>query len=296
MRRRRQPWIRKRTIRSADHSRNRATSLRTSSLRGRDDSSIDLRTARDRRIALIALAALVAMPCARSAVAADPTSFDSDSTANKPVQWRFGTPESDGRPGIYYFYRGVEAIDRKQYAFARDMYETSASWGYKPAQYNLAIMYAKGEGFAIDKPRAMAWAALAAERGDKDYVDAREVIYATLSKDEFAQANVLWRDLKQTYGDEHALRRAKARWAEVKASMTGSPTGFPGNLRVGGHDHMGTEFSSANGFILNAGSIDGAIAYRQFRESTDPYDPRFVPDVKGTATVEPIVPVAEPAK
>ena len=248
-----------------------------------------------RRLAGVAIVVLIALLCARSAAAADATSFDSDSTANKPAQWNFGTPESDGRPGIYYFYRGVEAVDRKQFAFARDMYEASASWGYKPAQYNLAIMYAKGEGVAIDKPRAMAWAALAAERGDKDYVEAREVIYATLTKDEFAQANVIWRDLKPTYADEHALRRAKARWAEVKAAMTGSPTGFPGNLRVGGHDHMGTEFSGANGFILNAGSIDGAVAYRQFRESKDPYDPRFVPDVKGTATVGPIEPVDPPA-
>jgi hypothetical protein len=247
-----------------------------------------------RRLSCVAIVVLIAILCARSAAAADPTSFDSDLTANKPPQWNFTTPESDGRPGIYYFYRGVEAVDRKQFAFARDMYETSASWGYKPAQYNLAIMYAKGEGIAIDKPRAMAWAALAAERGDKDYVEAREVIYATLTKDEFAQANVVWRDLKPTYGDEHALRRAKARWAQVKAAMTGSPTGFPGNLHIGMHD-MNTPFAGNAGFVLNASSIDGAIAYRQFRESKDPYDPRFVPEVKGTTTVGPIEPVAEPS-
>ena len=39
------------------------------------------------------------------------------------------------------------------------MYETSASWAYKPAHYNLAVMYAKGEGVPVDRPRAMAWAA-----------------------------------------------------------------------------------------------------------------------------------------
>jgi hypothetical protein len=243
-----------------------------------------------RQIAGIALAALIAL-CARPAAAADPSSFDSDASANKPPEWNFGTPEADGRPGIYYFYRGVEAADRKQYAFARDMYVTSASWAYKPAQYNLAVMYAKGEGVAIDRPRAMAWAALAAERGDADYVEAREVIFATLTANEFAQANALWRDLKQTYGDEHALRRARARWAEVKAAMTGSRTGFPGNLRIGAHDMN----ASPGAGLLSAGSIGGAIAYRQFRESKDPYDPRFVPDVKGTATIGPIVPVAEPA-
>ena len=51
-------------------------------------------------------------------------------------------------------------MKHKQYKFAIDMYETSASWAYKPAQYNLAVMYMNGEGIAVDKPRAMAWAAL----------------------------------------------------------------------------------------------------------------------------------------
>src|SRR3954470_18768747 len=128
--------------------------------------------------------ALSAAPRIASALD-DAPNYNSRDTTERPSQWGFGTPEEDGRPGQYFFYRAVDAMKHKQYKFAIDMYETSASWAYKPAQYNLAVMYANGEGVAIDKPRAMAWAALAAERGEKDYVDAREVIYADLSQDEF---------------------------------------------------------------------------------------------------------------
>src|SRR5690348_7597390 len=82
------------------------------------------------------------------------------------------SPEDDARPGAYYFMRGVEAFRANDFEHAVKMYEAAASWGYKDAQYNLAVMYARGQGVPADLPRAMAWAALAAERNDKKYVEA----------------------------------------------------------------------------------------------------------------------------
>ena len=258
-----------------------------------------------RKLLLPALvSALAAFAAPRAALAIDDApNYNSRDTTERPAQWGFGTPEEDGRPGQYFYYRAVDAVKRKQYKFAIDMYETSASWAYKPAQYNLAVMYVKGEGIPVDKPRAMAWAALAAERGDRDYVDAREVIYADLSKDEFAQANVIWRELKKTYADDVALERAKARWAQVKAGITGSRVGGVGNLKVGAESSGGKlTYIMPNGrsaldanavsgaSVLTGGSIDGSVAYRQLRESANPYDPRFEQPV-GTAIVEPIVPM-----
>jgi Sel1 repeat-containing protein len=252
--------------------------------------------------ALVSALAVFAAPGVAFAIDDAPT-YNSSDTTERPAQWGFGTPEEDGRPGQYFYYRAVDAVKHKQYKFAIDMYETSASWAYKPAQYNLAVIYAKGEGVPVDKPRAMAWAALAAERGDQDYVDAREAIYADLSKDEFAKANEIWRDLKKTYGDAIALERAKTRWAQVKANITGSRVGGIGNLKVGalsssvkpvaigpsGKSAMdGNAVSGAS--VLTGGSIDGAIAYKQLRESTNPYDPKFKQET-GTATVGPIVPL-----
>ena len=250
------------------------------------------------------ISALASFAAPRAALAIDDApNYNSPDTTERPAQWGFGTPEEDGRPGQYFYYRAVDAVKHKQYKFAIDMYETSASWAYKPAQYNLAVMYAKGEGIPIDKPRAMSWAALAAERSDQDYVDAREVIYADLTKDEFAKANEIWRDLKKTYADAVALERAKTRWAQVKAGITGSRVGGVGNLKVGAESSGGKltyinpdgksalDGNAVSGAsVLTGGSIDGTVAYRQLRASTNPYDPKFK-QATGTATVGPIVPM-----
>jgi hypothetical protein len=217
----------------------------------------------------------------------------------------FMSPEDHARPGEVFFLRAAAAVRHKDYKFAADMYKVAASWAFKPAQYNLAVMYFKGEGVTVDKPLAMAWAALAAERGEQDYVDARELIYSKLSTAEFAKANEIWRDLKQTYGDEVALKRAKARWADVRNNVTGSHVGSVGHVLVGnGYDsgHLGSltpglaptagPFSDTPFGATGAGTIDGSIAYRQLRESDNPYDPKFERH-PGTATVEPLVPLPD---
>jgi len=237
----------------------------------------------------------------------DAQSYMSSSTSEKPRAWMFNTPEQDARPGEYFFLKAADALSRKQYRFAIDMYETSASWAYKPAAYNLAVMYFKGEGVAADRPRAMAWIALAAERNDAAYIDAREAMYADLSAQEFARANEIWRELKKTYGDDVALPRAKTRWAEVRAAMTGSRVGAVGNLKVGamGSNTKPVAMSGArsaldgNTFsafgVLTGGSMDGSTAYEQLRASDNPYDPKFRQDA-GTATVESLIPLQNTAR
>ncbi|MEO7755809.1 MAG: sel1 repeat family protein [Dokdonella sp.] len=235
-----------------------------------------------------------------------PTRYDSSDNVNRPANWNYATPEDDARPGEKFYFRGVHAFQHKDYSFAVNMYQVAASWAYKPAQYNLAIMYLKGQGIPVDRQRAMAWMALASERNDPQYVQARELIYAELTPDEFTHSNAIWRELKPTYGDEVALARAKMRWAQVRAAMTGSHVGGTvGNLQVGGAsvavkpvNSPGGLKSAVNGFatsggmLLGGGSEDGAISYRQLRDSDNPYDPKFEwrnsPFPIGTATVGPI--------
>jgi len=235
------------------------------------------------------------------------------SELNKTVPGQGGnSPEDDARPGEYYFMRGVEAFRADNFGQAVKMYEAAASWGYKNAQYNLAVMYARGQGVTPDLPRAMAWAALAAERNDKQYVEAREAIYASLTKEQWDEANVIWRDLKKEYADAVALERAKARWAEVRHEMTGSHVGASGGrLDVGtptGVPTVGKTFTATDGAaqahpltastagdVAGADTVDGTIAYRRLRETNNPYDPKFDP-VSGTATVEAPIPAGEKTK
>ena len=263
---------------------------------------------------------------------------DSKDDSENPANQTFGTPEDAARPGKKFFFTAVRALREKDYAFTVNMYEVSASWGYKPAQYNLGIMYLKGEGIPVDRPRAMAWMALAAERGEPSYVQARELLYADLSKEEFTRANEIWRELKGTYADDIAFARAKARWAQTRAAMTGSRVGGAGPLLVGsasGGGQVGKAFvtplkdgeghkstyttrasrpkgsgtdpanigkSGVNGFasagfgVLGGGSEDGSRAYRQLRETDNPYDPKFDRrPVSGEATVGPLVPAGDAA-
>ena len=68
-------------------------------------------------------------------------------------------------------------------------------------------MYITGEDVPTDKPRAMAWVAIAAERGDQHYVAARELAYSELTPEELAKANEIWRDLKNTYAPSFNVGR-----------------------------------------------------------------------------------------
>jgi len=226
--------------------------------------------------------------------------FDSGVSVGAMSDGNFNTPESDGRPGVKFFTYGVRAFQKGDYRHAIDMYKVAASWAYKPAEYNLAIMYFRGQGVPVDRVRGAAWMVLAAERGEPQYARARDLMVTVLSKAEFARTDELWGELKKTYGDHVALRRAKAQWAYVRTHQTGTRVGgTAGELSVGvldaGHtpktlDASGSSLHVATtaAQVLQGGSIDGSLAYRQFEQSDNPYDPVFLKNRTGSVKVEPL--------
>jgi len=256
-------------------------------------------------VALIVSVASIAQSEAHSDVIAAPD-YGSGAATGNLSNGNFNTPESDGRPGVKFFTLGVQAYRKGEYRHAIDMYKVAASWAYKPAEYNLAVMYFKGQGVPVDRPLGAAWMVLAAERGEPRYATARDLMITVLNKTEFAQADEQWSKLKQTYSDEVALRRAKAQWAWVKTHQTGTRVGgTTGELFVGasdmggkpvqpGRSGKGQMFASGWGF-MQGGSVDGSVAYRQFQQSDDPYDPVFLKHRSGTVKVEPLTPF-EPGK
>ena len=222
------------------------------------------------------------------------------------------SPTQDGRPGEYFFFEGVRAIMNGDYRHAVEMYKIAASWAYKKAEYNLGVIFANGEGGVHqDLPQALAWMMLAAEREDgsnehKTYLAARERIKKACDPSEIAKAEELVTFLNSTYGDEHALPRAKARWHNVLTSATGSHVGFiGGNLQIGGlsptpnsnpaSSKGGSGKYGTGGNVVSAASltgghgVDGSIAYRELRETDNPYDPKFD---TGTVTVEEPIPAS----
>lgn len=257
-----------------------------------------------------------------SAAAADSTTpphpnvaplYDSDADLDRAQSSASNTPEADGRPGEYFFNLGAQAVKHKDYAHAIAMYKVAASWAYKPAEYNLGVMYLSGQGTPVDLPRALAWMALAAERNDPQYVKARDLINAHLNDTQFKEANVIMAQLVPTYGDKVALARAETRWREVRAAATGSRVGSAAdhvqvgavagvpnqmqspNYDVGGSHSPadGAHVSTSGAEVAGVHQTDGAVAYQQLRASNNPYDPKFErhPDATGTVTVEPLISV-----
>ena len=122
-------------------------------------------------LALGLVAALVALLTPQNAAALDDApNYNSASTTEQTgrVGFRYARGRRPGPGSTTSIEPSMRSSTRT--TFAIDMYENSASWAYKPAQYNLAVMYMNGEGVPVDKPRAMAWAALAAERSEQEYV------------------------------------------------------------------------------------------------------------------------------
>jgi TPR repeat protein len=253
-----------------------------------------------RPIAIAMRASLVLVFLAAMPVAAQDLAIARDSAS----------PTSQARPGEYFFFEGVKAVKDGDYRHAVYMYKIASSWAYKKAEYNLGVIFANGEGGVhTDLPQALAWMTLAAEREDgsnehKMYVAAREKVRNACDPGDIESANRLLADPSMAiYADEHALVRAKAKWNEVRHDATGSHLGFTGNLTVSssqasGYGHVATKGATQSGFHsageMTAGAgTDGSIAYRELRDSDNPYDAKF--DL-GNVTVGDVETLAKPAE
>ncbi|HKE49658.1 MAG TPA: hypothetical protein VKB52_16450 [Rhodanobacteraceae bacterium] len=128
-------------------------------------------------------------------------------------------------PGIYYFQKGLDYYKKGQSQAAVDAWLVSAGWAMKDAQYNLGLAYFKGGGVAADRPRGLAWLALAAERKDPTFQGSLATAWDGASEAEHQQANALWRELKKQYGDEAALPRARKRFDTEVGQLSGSHVG-----------------------------------------------------------------------
>lgn len=226
---------------------------------------------------------------------------DSTNPADRMPAYVPNSPAADGRPGQYYYILGAQAFKNHEYSHAVDMYKVAGSWAYKPAEFNLAVMYARGQGIPVDLPRAMAWMTLAAERNDPSYVKAREVVRSNLDAAQLAESATILQQLTPRYGDEVALRRAKRRWAEVRASMTGSRVGSIAGNMVSGTPKAGPATANpqssvgqnvpVNGSAATGGqNSDGSVSYQELVSSDNPYDPKFMTPT-GTVSVGAIVQV-----
>jgi hypothetical protein len=185
-----------------------------------------------------------------------------------------GLHEEDSRflPGLYYFDKGCEYSKRGDTSAAIEIWMISAGWAMKRAQYNLGITYFRGIGVSADRPRGLAWLALAAERKEPQFIESLAAAWDEATPAERELANAIWRDLRREFGDAVALRRAQIRFESEINQITGSRVGMPGHVMI----------STA------AGMMDGA-SYRARLASLAVHNLGTLPT--GSVEIEPIQPL-----
>ena len=103
--------------------------------------------------------------------------------------------------------KGLKAYESGDYAEALRQWKPLAEQGIVGAQYNLGIMYKKGQGVIQDYKTAVKWYRLAAEQGDASAQTQLGVMYGTGKG--VAQDNVLahmWFNIAASNGSKKAIK------------------------------------------------------------------------------------------
>ena len=89
--------------------------------------------------------------------------------------------------------QGVPQSDAK----AREWYERAAEQGEPRALYNLGLMYLNGQGVPPDLVKAYYWISLSANRGNVHARDARDYVSEKMSTDQIAEGNRLVKEYEE---------------------------------------------------------------------------------------------------
>jgi hypothetical protein len=147
-----------------------------------------------------------------------------------PGSYLQGPPDPPGRifPGKYFEYKAQFYLRKADYKGALRMFEQAGYWADKRAQYNAGMMYYKGIGVPADRMRGVAWLGIAAENHDDLSDSALQTTYASLSAEEKQQAELIFSELNEKYGDAVTVPRALKQFNVETRSVVGSRVGFRG--------------------------------------------------------------------
>ncbi len=135
-------------------------------------------------------------------------------------------------PDMRYRLLGQEAYQAKKYEDALRFFRRASFYADKPSQGMVAEMLWNGQGTAQDRALAYAWMDLAAERGYQGFLGLRERYWSQLTEVERERAQAQGQDVYARYGDAAAQPRYEAQLRQGRRQLTGSRTGFTGNLRI----------------------------------------------------------------
>ena len=135
-------------------------------------------------------------------------------------------------PDLRYRREGLHEYREKRMTQAMARFRAAARYADKPSQGMVAEMLWKGEGVARDPVLAYVWMDLAAERGYAIMVARREVFWAGLDAAQRERAIAVGQAVYAEFGDAVAQPRLERVLRRERKRVTGSRTGFVGNVQI----------------------------------------------------------------
>jgi len=117
-------------------------------------------------------------------------------------------------PADYYYCLASQSYGEQNYGEAQKFFQTAASWASKPAQYVLGVMALNGDHQPVNRPLALAWIELSAERHTERFSEAYATLRKHMSPREIAASEKLLQSLRPTYADATAANRAEERYRD----------------------------------------------------------------------------------
>lgn len=137
-----------------------------------------------------------------------------------------------GHPDLRFRMLGMEKRTAGNQEAAFKYFQRAAFYADKPSQAMVAEMLWNGTGTPADRAQAYAWMDLAAERGYEGFVELRERYWAALTPEQREQAIAEGEAIYARFGDAAAKPRIATVLRRERRAVTGSRTGFTGNLRI----------------------------------------------------------------
>ncbi|MEE4329953.1 MAG: hypothetical protein V2J10_03745 [Wenzhouxiangella sp.] len=142
-------------------------------------------------------------------------------------------PYHEHTPSAHRMERARRAYRAGWYFSAYHHYLSAARWADKFAQFNVGVMYLRGEGVDFDAGRGWAWIKLSAERGYPDMVRMADDLHAMLDETQRQQARSIYeRELLPEYGDAVRIPVTAERMERNRRRATGSRLGSRNFLRI----------------------------------------------------------------
>lgn len=138
----------------------------------------------------------------------------------------------NGHPDLRFRMLGMEKMRDKDPTAAFGFFQRAGFYSDKVSQAMVAEMLWNGTGTPVNRVLAYAWMDLAAERGYKGFVELRERYWASLNPAEQAQAVAEGEAIYARFGDAAASPRLNQAMRREQHRLTGSRTGFAGNVKI----------------------------------------------------------------